>query len=131
MGAPDLGPFGWDDIVGVVRADLDELRLVVAADALVALGLVAPGQRLGIEPELLRIDESVEREQAASVAAVRAGRDASRVQAALAELKRACADPEINVMPKLIACVTAYATEGEIVEAMVEVYGRYVERAAF
>jgi methylmalonyl-CoA mutase N-terminal domain/subunit len=34
-------------------------------------------------------------------------------------------------MPHLIDAVNAYATEGEIVETMVEVYGRYTERAAF
>jgi methylmalonyl-CoA mutase N-terminal domain/subunit len=34
-------------------------------------------------------------------------------------------------MPPLIAAVKALATEGEIVQAMVEVYGRYTERAAF
>ena len=34
-------------------------------------------------------------------------------------------------MPHLIDCVNAYCTEGEIVEAMVEVYGRYIERVGF
>ena len=31
-------------------------------------------------------------------------------------------------MPHLIDCVNAYCTEGEIVEAMAAVYGRYTER---
>ena len=31
-------------------------------------------------------------------------------------------------MPHLIDCVNAYCTEGEIVEAMAGVYGRYIER---
>ena len=42
-----------------------------------------------------------------------------------------CADPNDNVMPHLIACVNAYLTEGEIVEAMASVYGRYTEKVAF
>jgi methylmalonyl-CoA mutase N-terminal domain/subunit len=34
-------------------------------------------------------------------------------------------------MPRIIDAVKASATEGEIVEAMVDVFGRYSERAAF
>jgi methylmalonyl-CoA mutase N-terminal domain/subunit len=34
-------------------------------------------------------------------------------------------------MPHLIDCVNAYCTEGEIVEAMASVYGRYTERSVF
>ena len=77
--------------------------------------------------ELLRIEPHVEREQARRVKDVRAGREAAKVEAALAALKRACADESINVMPPLIDAVNAMATEGEIVEAMVGVYGRYTE----
>ena len=81
--------------------------------------------------ELLKIPPEMERGQARSVAEVRAGRDAARVEATLAALKRACADESHNVMPPLIDAVNALATEGEIVESMVEVFGRYTERAAF
>ena len=80
---------------------------------------------------LLKIGREIELGQARAVADVRANRDGSAVESALAELKRACRDESINVMPPLIAAVNAYATEGEIVRAMVEVYGRYTERAAF
>ena len=34
-------------------------------------------------------------------------------------------------MPPLIDCVKALATEGEIVEAMASVYGRYTEQTQF
>ncbi|MBV9102020.1 MAG: methylmalonyl-CoA mutase, partial [Candidatus Eremiobacteraeota bacterium] len=83
------------------------------------------------EIDLLRIPEEMERAQARDVQAVRADRDAARVEESLAALKRACADERINVMPPLIDAVKALATEGEIVEAMVSVYGRYTERPAF
>ena len=56
-------------------------------------------------------------------------RDGERVGQTLERLKAACRDPKENLMPHLIDCVNAYCTEGEIVEAMVQVYGRYVERA--
>ncbi len=81
--------------------------------------------------DLLKIGRDVELGQARAVQEVRASRDGTRVESALAELKRACADPSRNVMPPLIDAVTALATEGEIVQAMVDVYGRYTERAAF
>ena len=47
----------------------------------------------------------------------------------IAERIAACRDPKDNLMPHLIDCANAYCTEGEIVEAMASVYGRYVERA--
>ncbi|MGA8474584.1 MAG: methylmalonyl-CoA mutase family protein [Candidatus Cybelea sp.] len=79
--------------------------------------------------ELLKITEEMEREQARAVQDVRNRRDASRVAPALERLKAACADPNDNLMPHLIDCVNAYCTEGEIVEAMAQVYGRYTETA--
>ncbi len=81
--------------------------------------------------DLLKIGRDIEEGQAHAVRDVRSSRDAGAAQASLAALKRACADDSLNVMPPLIDAVNALATEGEIVAAMVEVYGRYVERAAF
>ena len=81
--------------------------------------------------ELLRIEPHVEVEQARRVKDVRNRRDAAKVEAALAALKRACGDEKTNVMPPLIDAVNAMATEGEIVNAMVSVYGRYTETPQF
>jgi methylmalonyl-CoA mutase, N-terminal domain len=83
------------------------------------------------ELDLLKITQEMETAQARDVQAIRGSRDAAKVDSALAALKRACADERINVMPPLIDSVNALATEGEIVDAMVSVYGRYTERAAF
>jgi methylmalonyl-CoA mutase N-terminal domain/subunit len=79
--------------------------------------------------DLLRITEETERAQARAVQNVRAGRDDGAVSSALERLQSACRDPKDNLMPHLIDCVNAYCTEGEIVEAMAAVYGRYTERA--
>ncbi|MGC9992923.1 MAG: methylmalonyl-CoA mutase family protein [Candidatus Cybelea sp.] len=79
--------------------------------------------------DLLKITEETERGQAASVQDLRSKRDDAAVQRTLEGLRAACRDPKDNLMPHLIDCVNAYATEGEIVEAMASVYGRYTERA--
>ncbi|HEY1682046.1 MAG TPA: methylmalonyl-CoA mutase family protein [Candidatus Tumulicola sp.] len=84
-----------------------------------------------IEMDLLKITEEMERAQARSVADVRGSRDGHAVTQTLERLQAACRDPKDNLMPHLIDCVNAYCTEGEIVEAMVVVYGRYTERSVF
>jgi len=99
-------------------------RIIVGVNA-----FEKPQERQDIE--LLRIGVEMEREQARSVGEVRRNRDQAAAQAALERLKKSCADPNDNVMPHLIACVNAYLTEGEIVEAMASVYGRYTEKVAF
>ncbi len=79
---------------------------------------------------LLKIGRDVELGQAREVRALRGARDAGAVEAALAALKRACRSDE-NVMPPLIVACRALATEGEIVDAMAGVFGRYIERATY
>jgi methylmalonyl-CoA mutase N-terminal domain/subunit len=64
------------------------------------------------------------------VAAVRQRRDAAAVDAGLAALKRA-AGGTANLMPPLLDCVRAYATEGEIMSALKEVFGVYREPNVF
>ncbi|HEY2554345.1 MAG TPA: methylmalonyl-CoA mutase family protein, partial [Candidatus Cybelea sp.] len=79
--------------------------------------------------ELLKITEEMERVQAASVRDIRGRRDDAAVRRSLDRLAAACRDPKDNLMPHLIDSANAYCTEGEIVEAMASVYGRYIERA--
>jgi len=79
--------------------------------------------------DLLKITEETERAQSRSVQSVRETRDPAPVAPALQRLQAACRDPKDNLMPHLIDCVNAYCTEGEIVEAMAAVYGRYTEKA--
>jgi len=83
-----------------------------------------------LPPDLLKIGKEIEEGQARDVQDVRASRSGTAVETTLAALKKACQGDE-NVMPRIIDAVKACATEGEIVAAMVEVYGRYTERAAF
>ena len=80
--------------------------------------------------ELLKIGREIEEGQSRSVASLRASRDNAELERSLAALESACAG-DANVMPPLIAAVRALATEGEIVERMVRVFGRYTEYAVF
>ncbi len=80
--------------------------------------------------DLLKIDPEIEREQAQSVKKLRETRDNLHVQNTLEEL-RAAASGSDNLIPKILDCVRAYATEGEIVQVMREVFGEYKEKAVF
>ena len=68
--------------------------------------------------------------QVESLRKVRAERDDKIVTACLARIT-ADAEAGVNVMPAIMAAVKAYATVGEMNNAMVEVYGRYQEPIRF
>jgi methylmalonyl-CoA mutase, N-terminal domain len=78
--------------------------------------------------EILRIDPKLESEQVARLRDVRKKRDQTRCSAALTQLRKAAAGTD-NLMPYILEAVRAYATEGEIMNTMVEVFGTYTERA--
>ena len=79
-------------------------------------------------PPVLRIDPSAEPEQRARLAALRAGRDPSRLRDRLAALRLA-AEGTANLMPPIVECVRAQATVGEVVGALQQVFGTYREQA--
>jgi methylmalonyl-CoA mutase, N-terminal domain len=76
--------------------------------------------------ELLEIDESAARHQSEKLAALRRRRDNARVAQTLDALKRAAEGAE-NTMPRLLDAVRAYATLGEICDALRGVFGSYQE----
>ncbi|MFZ5904621.1 MAG: acyl-CoA mutase large subunit family protein [Chloroflexota bacterium] len=75
---------------------------------------------------LLEMDPGGYQRQTARLAEVRATRDAGRVGQALDKLRIAAQGTE-NTMPHLMECVHAYATLGEIIGVMKEVFGTYEE----
>jgi methylmalonyl-CoA mutase, N-terminal domain len=75
---------------------------------------------------ILRIDEEIERSQIARLNALRAKRDSARAKSALAELQRRAATTE-NLIPAILAAVEAYATIGEVSDALRRVFGEYQE----
>ena len=78
--------------------------------------------------EILRIDPRLESEQAGRVSEVRRKRDGAQCTNALNRLRKAAAGTD-NLMPYILDAVRAYATEGEIMQAMIEVFGTYTETA--
>jgi methylmalonyl-CoA mutase, N-terminal domain len=82
------------------------------------------------EMPILRIDPTLERKQTERLASTRAARDATAVESALTELRRAAAT-EANLMPPIIAAARTQATEGEMIAAMQEVFGTYTESPVF
>jgi methylmalonyl-CoA mutase N-terminal domain/subunit len=75
---------------------------------------------------LLRIHESTERDQVERLRAMRARRDAQRAESAIAEVERRARGDE-NLLPAIQAAVEAFATVGEISDAMRRVFGEYQE----
>jgi methylmalonyl-CoA mutase N-terminal domain/subunit len=82
------------------------------------------------ELEILRIDPALERKQVGRVQAVRARRDGAAVDAALMDVREQAASGA-NLMPSLLGAARAHVTEGEIVEALQDVWGSYTETPVF
>jgi methylmalonyl-CoA mutase N-terminal domain/subunit len=79
---------------------------------------------------ILYIDEKVAEEQAARVAALKATRDNDRVRAALSRLQEVARGKD-NVMLPILEASRAYATLGEMCDALREVWGEYEEPPVF
>ena len=74
----------------------------------------------------LQIDPEIERTQVARLQALRARRHAGKSRAALAEVERRARGTE-NLMPAVLAAAEAYATVGEISDALRLAFGEYHE----
>jgi (2R)-ethylmalonyl-CoA mutase len=74
---------------------------------------------------IMKPDPEVERERIEALEKWRADRDQDAVDEALAEVARAAASEEENIMPATIAAAKAGATTGEWAETLREVFGAY------
>ncbi len=84
------------------------------------------GNELG-EPNILQIDETVEKQQAERLKKLRADRNNPEVNRVLSALQRGAEDPEVNTMPLLIDCARADVTLGEMCDALRPIFGEYQE----
>ena len=78
--------------------------------------------------EVLQIDDTVAQRQAERLRTLRTGRSNDEVRRRLEALKRAAQGTE-NLMPHIYEAVKAYATLGEICDALRSVFGAYEEIA--
>jgi methylmalonyl-CoA mutase, N-terminal domain len=73
-----------------------------------------------------RIDEALERKQIERIRALRSKRDTAKWEGAISALRNAAQSGE-NLLPRILEAVEAYATVGEISDAMRGVFGEYHE----
>jgi methylmalonyl-CoA mutase N-terminal domain/subunit len=131
-----------DELGGMVEAVKRDFPQREIADAAYALQMEIDAKQrtvVGVndnidaeeEPlELLHVDPALERKQIGRLQAVRAKRHGVEVERVLAELKQA-ARSDRNLMPDLLECARAHASEGEIVAALQEVFGTYTDSAVY
>jgi methylmalonyl-CoA mutase N-terminal domain/subunit len=81
--------------------------------------------------EILRIDPALEQKQIGRVQALRDRRDTAAVEASLASLKRAAEREGENLMPHIVEASRAYATLGEMCDALRETWGTWTETPVF
>ncbi len=83
-----------------------------------------------VQPQTLVIDPDVEAAQAARLKVLRDTRDNTSVTTRLDALQEVAKGSD-NMMPAIIDCVRARATEGEIIEALRVVFGTHRETPVF
>jgi len=81
--------------------------------------------------ELHRPDPAVERKQGDRLERTRGARDSAAVESSLAALRSAAATEGENLMPHFLDAARARASEGEMIAALQEVFGRYTEQPVF
>jgi methylmalonyl-CoA mutase, N-terminal domain len=107
-----------------------ELQQEIDSGERVVVGVNRYTDSADSDPEILRIDEAVERKQLDRLQSARARRDSAAVERTLADMRQA-AGGDGNLMDPLIECARAGASEGEIVEALQQVFGDYRETPVF
>ncbi len=81
--------------------------------------------------EILKIDPGVEEDQAQVLKMVHERRDGVAARNALEDIRKACRDESINLMPKILHAVKVEATLGEIIQVIREEFGEYKDPAIF
>ncbi|MFY9614533.1 MAG: methylmalonyl-CoA mutase family protein [Candidatus Dormiibacterota bacterium] len=81
--------------------------------------------------EVLKITQEMEDEQTARLAEVKRSRDNTDVTRRLGALESAARKDGENLIEPILDAVRAYATEGEIIETLRQVFGSYRETAHF
>ncbi|WP_010093162.1 acyl-CoA mutase large subunit family protein [Ornithinibacillus scapharcae] len=78
-----------------------------------------------VNPELLKVDEELEREQKQNLQRIRETRDNELVDSTLKQIAWAAKNPTENLMPFILHAVKAYASVGEICNVLRAEFGEY------
>ena len=116
---------GW--FQGEIADAAYEFERKVASGRRVVVGVNRFTESEGPPPHILSIGPEVEERQLKRLAGVRAGRDQAAVDTALAAVQAAAADPNVNLLPPILDAVLVYASVGEVMAALAEVFGRWTE----
>ena len=115
---------------GFMQAEIEQAAYAYQRDLEEERTIVVGVNRFTLEheerPALLRVDPEVGERQRAKLVSLRRRRDNERVRQVLTALERGAEGTE-NLMPLIIAAVEAYATLGEISDAMRHVFGEQHE----
>jgi methylmalonyl-CoA mutase N-terminal domain/subunit len=115
---------------GFMQAEIEraayDYQLAMEQQRAIVVGVNRFVQKEEERPALLHVDPEVGKRQKAKLAELRRSRDNELVQQRLRALERGAAGTE-NLMPLIIAAVEAYATLGEISDAMRRVFGEQNE----
>jgi methylmalonyl-CoA mutase N-terminal domain/subunit len=139
-----LDELGGGSILEGVYAGIDQgwFQREIAASAYEAEVKINSGRRIVVgvnaftegdddRPPLLSIGDEVEELQLKRLAGVKQDRSDDDVARTLAAVGSAAAEPTTNLMPPILDAVRAYATVGEIIGALEDVFGRHRESSAF
>lgn len=131
-----------DEIGGVMAAiDCGFFQQEIADAAYLYQKAIDSGERIvvgvnrftsgeSLQIELLKIDPAVEEKQFRRLHKLKEARDNEAVSTMLTELKKTARGGD-NLIPKILDAVRVYATEGEIVAALKEIFGIYREKPLF
>ena len=103
-----------------------EYQRAIETEAAIVVGVNRFQSDDGPHVKTLRVDPAIEKTQIERLRGLRARRDANAAESALAKLEEAARGTE-NVLPRILDCVEAYATVGEISNRLRSVWGEYRE----
>jgi methylmalonyl-CoA mutase, N-terminal domain len=103
-----------------------EQQKSIESGAATVVGVNRFTQETGGQVPIQRIDESLERKQVGRLRELRAKRNQAAWKNAIEMIQNAARSGE-NLMPRIVNAVEAYATVGEISDAMRAVFGEYQE----
>jgi len=78
-----------------------------------------------VNPDLLKVNAALEKEQIDGLQAIRSKRDQTRVNSTLQALKEQAKNAESNLIPYILDAVKAYASVGEISNVLRDEFGEY------